>query len=236
MARNFYFGPEATMVAGSALFSSLINADAAAFGLTEELASEYAEIDSALQLAYQAATTPSTRTSVAIVEKNDLIKSMQRRAKSLSDIIRSTPTVTDAQLISLGLLVREKRKRRHVPDVPPLVRVISVVGRVVTIRVRDKESQSGRSKPFGARGAQLFSYVGEESPADPRDYYYECFTGRTTVQIILPNSVPSGATVWLSAKWVSARGETSIASVPISFTVQGGPIPAAIPDSMRAAA
>jgi hypothetical protein len=236
MARNFYFGADATMASGSALFSALINADAAAFGLTTAQALLYGEIDAALQSAYQTAMTPLTRTPVAVAEKNALVKSMQRSAKNLSDIIRAKPAVTDAQLISLGLLPRPRRTRRNAPDNPPMVRVVSVIGRVVNIRVCDKDSSSGRSKALGARGAEIFSYVGEESPTDPRAYHFECFASRTTAQVTFPNSVPSGATVWVSARWVSARGETSMASTPISFTLQGGRISARASDLLRAAA
>jgi hypothetical protein len=39
--------------------------------------------------------------------------------------------------------------------------------------------------------------------------------------------VPSGATIWLSAQWVSARSQLSPGSTPISFTLQGGALPAA---------
>jgi hypothetical protein len=236
MARNFYFGADATMVSGSALFSAMINADASAFGLSDAQALAYGEIDAALQSAYQAWTNPSTRTPIARAHKDAIMKSMQRMASDLSAIIHATPTVTDAQLTSLGLLPRPRRKRRNVPDIPPRVQVISVRGRVVKIRVCDRHSVSGRSKPFGARGANVFSYVGEESPADPHAYHYECFASRTTTQITFPDKVPSGATVWLSARWLSARGETSIASAPISFTLTGGAISAAAPKALRAAA
>src|SRR5438128_12292359 len=98
MARNFYFGADATMASGSASFSALINADAPAFGLTSAQALAYGEIDAALQSAVQAATSPSTRSPVAVANKNALMKSMQRSAKLLSNIIRAKPGVTDAQL------------------------------------------------------------------------------------------------------------------------------------------
>jgi hypothetical protein len=106
----------------------------------------------------------------------------------------------------------------------------------VNIRVSDKDSSSGRSKAPGARGADIYSYVGEQPPTDPRAYHYERFASRTALQITFPNNIPSGATVWLSARWVSARGETSVGSAPIRFTLQGGPILAAAPDLVRAAA
>ena len=84
-----------------------------------------------------------------------------------------------------------------------------------------------RGKPFGAAAANLYSYVGPAAPTDPRQYHFEKSTTRTKTQILFPNSVASGATVWLSACWVSARGETGRASRPISFTIQGGGIRAA---------
>ena len=166
MARNFYFGSDATMASGSASFSALINSDPEAFGISEAQAVAYGEIDAALQSAVRAATTPQTRTVVSVAEKNRLMKAMQRSASDLSGIIHATPTVNDAQLISLGLLPRSSGTRRHVPETPPIVRVISVAGRVVNIRVCDKDSPSSRSKPFGATGWHLYSYVGEEATTD----------------------------------------------------------------------
>ncbi len=73
----------------------------------------------------------------------------------------------------------------------------------------------------------IYTFVGPEAPTDPRQYHFEGPTTRPTTQIIFPNTVPSGATVWVSAQWVSARGQLSIGSVPISFALQGGAIPAA---------
>ncbi|HVT90406.1 MAG TPA: hypothetical protein VHD56_16250 [Tepidisphaeraceae bacterium] len=229
MSRNFYFGADATMVRGSAVFSSVISADPASFGLTSAQSDAFESINAALQDAYQIAITPATRTSVAVSKKNAAVKAMQRKAVMLAKLISSTPSVNDAQLISLGLLPRAKRTRRNVPTDPPLVQVLSVVGRLVKFRVCDKDSQTGRSKPFGACGAQIFSYVGEEPANDSRAFHFECFTSRTTVQLHFPNNVPSGATVWLSARWVNARGETSIASPPLNFTLQGGPVVAETP-------
>lgn len=235
MSRNFYYGPDASMVSGSAVFSAGINADPHAVGLTTEQALAYSEVDAALQAAYATAIDPCTRTPVAVSKKNAALKAMQRMAKNLADIIRATPTVSDGQLIALGLLPRPVRTRRHVPDSPPLVRVISVIGRIVTVRVCDRSLPNSRRKAFGASGAEIFSFVGEH-PAAEGDFRYECFTSRTTAQITFPNDVPNGATVWLSARWVSARGETSIGSAPICFTLQGGMVTVAASRQLRLAA
>jgi hypothetical protein len=239
MARNFYFGADATMVAGSASFSALINADAEAFGLTEEQAEAFSQINAELQNAFRAVKEPSTRSPVAVARKNILIKAMQRSAKNLSAIVRAKPGITDPQLISLGLLPRTRRTRRNAPGAPPAVRVLSVRERVVKIRVCDRDSGSGRSKPFAATGSLIFSYVGEQPPTDPSEYRYECFAPRTTTRITFPSGVRSGATIWLSARWVTARAEMSVASAPICFNLQGGAVgavSAANPIGLRAAA
>ena len=66
-----------------------------------------------------------------------------------------------------------------------------------------------------------------EAPEDPAAYHFEGMATRAKMQILFPNTVPSGATIWLSAQWVSARGQLSFGSVPVSFTLQGGAIPVA---------
>ena len=86
---------------------------------------------------------------------------------------------------------------------------------------------STRGKPFGAIGANVFSFVGPEAPTDPKAYHFEGLTTRPKVQLLFPDSVASGATVWISACWVSARGQIGTGSVPISFTIQGGAVAAA---------
>jgi len=69
--------------------------------------------------------------------------------------------------------------------------------------------------PFGAKGADIYSFVGAEAPTDPNEYRFEGMTTRATVDILFPNSVASGATVWLSARWISSRGQKSQASYPL---------------------
>src|SRR5262249_7368396 len=143
-------------------------------------------------------------------------------------------------LTSLGLLPRRISTRRNAPDTAPAVFVESVRGRVVNIRVCEAGGINRRRKAFGAHASQIFSYVGGEPPTNGRAYQLECTSTRTSATIVFPNSVPSGATVWLSAQWISARGELSTASTPIQFTLQGGAITAmsqsATDGTLRAAA
>lgn len=224
MARNFYFGSDRLMAKGSATFSRLINEDPGAYGLSEERAAEYAIVNERLQSAYLRATTPSTRTSVAVAGKNDAVRAMQRAARDLCMIINGTRTVSDAQLVGLGLLPRAQRMRRHVPASAPSVQVDRVDGRRVTVRISDREAPTATRKARNAVASQLFAYVGESAPSDPRALQYIGTFSRVIATVNFPNDVPSGATIWLSARWVSARGELSSASDAMPFTLQGGSV------------
>lgn len=226
MSRNFYFGKAANIVNGSANFGTLISATPTAYGLTAGQATAFAALNTALQSAYATAIEPTTRSPVAIQAKNLAIRNMRNSAKLLAKIAYATSTVTDAQLVALGLLPRTSPSPRPIPTEAPILEVVSVSGRLVTIRIHDAASESRRKAP-GAVGANIFSYVGAAAPADPGAYRYEGMATRSTMELLFPNSVASGATVWLSAQWITARGQTSVGSSPMSFTLQGGAVVAA---------
>lgn len=226
-ARNFYHGKDADIVAGAANFASLISAGFASYGLSSAQSTAFGLLNTALQSAYTTATTPSTRSPVAIEAKNLAILNMRRLAVNLARIVSATATVTDAQLVSLGLLPRTVPTPRPVPGTPPMIEFLSCAGRVVTIRIHSATGES-RAKPFGAIGADIYSAVSPTVPTDPNAYRHEGLATRGKMRMTFPNDVPSGATIWLSGVWVSARGERSMGSTPISFTLQGGPITAEV--------
>ncbi|HSI36905.1 MAG TPA: hypothetical protein VK986_25185 [Tepidisphaeraceae bacterium] len=132
-----------------------------------------------------------------------------------------TQSVTDGMLIALGLLPRAARTPIGPPTVPPVLEVGVVSGRVVNVRLHSSDS-TRRGKEVGASGCNLYSYVGPIVPTDPRDWRYEGTSTRVLAQILFPADVPTGSTIWLSARWVSARGAMGPASEPVRLTLQGG--------------
>ena len=227
MAKNFYFRTDREIVSGSANFSRLINANYEAYSLTLEQAEEYAQLDAALQSAYADSARPASRTTVAVAAKNVAKRNVQERAMLLGKIIAgAAETVDDAQLLQLGLLPRATYARRTMSTTtPPVVRIASVRGRVVEIRIRAAEASAGGTGgrlQSGALGAQVYTYVGEQSPADPKQYDHDGLATREAYTIVFPNDVASGATAWVSAGWVGKRGATGITCSPVRVTVQGG--------------
>ena len=229
MAKNFYFRTDAEVVAGSANFSALINANYADYSLSAQQAEEYAQLDAALQSAYLASSRPETRTPVAVASKNVSKRNVQQRAMLLAKIIAATETVADSQLVALGLLPRATYTRRTMSaTTPPAVQVLDVTGRVVKIRIRAAEGGGGGGGRLlrGALGAQVYSFVGEHAPGDPKQYDHEGLATRETYTIVFPDHVPSGATAWVSAGWVGKGGAAGIGCTPVRITVQGGPVTA----------
>ena len=227
MPHNFYVGTNAQVVAGSANFAALIATDFADYGLTNSQATAFGTVNTALQSAWSEATEPTTRTRITIAAKNLALKNMRTQAILLAKIIYATPTVSDAQLLGLGLLPRASRTPIPAPTTAPVVEVGVVSGRLVNLRLHASDSER-RGMEVGAKGANVYSYVGPTPPDDSRDYHFEGMTTRTITQVLFPDSVASGATVWLSARWVSARGQLGPASAPVAFTLQGG---AALPQA-----
>jgi hypothetical protein len=227
MSRNFYYRITADAVAGSANFASLIATGFASYGLTSAQSTAFGSLNTALQSAWTEATEPTTRTRITIAQKNLCLRNMRTNAVLLAKIIYATPTVTDAQLIGLGLLPRATRTPVPAPTTAPVVEVGVVSGRLVNLRLHSADSER-RGMEHGAKGANVYSYVGATPPTDARDYFFEGMTTRTNTQVLFPGGVASGATVWLSARWVSARGQLGPASAPVSFTLQGG---AAVPEA-----
>ncbi|CAN5633363.1 hypothetical protein BH09PLA1_BH09PLA1_06480 [soil metagenome] len=226
MAKNFYSGTDAELASGSSNVVALVTPAPATFGVSAALLTSYTTLTTNFNTLLAQTDAPATRTPVLVEQKNAAKKLLKTASANLAKVITGTPTVTNAQLLSLRMNERLIPTPRPVPSTPPTVEVISVSGRLVNVRVHDTETES-RGLPFGATGANLYTFVGPSAPTDPRAYHYEGVTTRSKAQIIFPDTVPSGSTIWISAQWVSARGQLSIGSTPISFTLQGGAIPAA---------
>jgi hypothetical protein len=222
MTRNFYFRKAADAVAGSANFAADIALNYASLGLTTAQSAAFGVVNTALQAAWTLATDPSTRTRVTIAGKDLALRNMRHAAVPLAKIIYATGTVTDAQLIGLGLLPRASFAPVGPAPTAPALEVGAVTGRRVQIRLRPAGGE-GRPAIFpGSKGANVYSFVGPAAPAEQREWHFEGLATRGNAQVLFPDDVPSGATVWLSACWVSNRGATGPACEPVPFTLQGG--------------
>ncbi len=133
--------------------------------------------------------------------------------------------MTDAQKATLGLNVRSKPTPVPTPAFAPGISVLSVRGFSATIRLHDSQSIGRRGKPAGVFGASIFTHVGPgDPPTSIADWNFEGSTGRTTMEVHFPNTLPAGATVWFIAFWFNPRKRSGPTSVPVSANLPGGAV------------
>jgi len=221
MPRYFYTGTDAELLSGSSNFSTLISEGPTVFGLTAAQATAYATLNTAYQTAYAVNIEPSTRTKVTVQNKNMARAALVAGARQLSDYIIQVPTVTDGQLVALGLPARTARTPIPAPGFSPKVDFLSVMGRTVRVRLHDSQS-TRRGKPEGVNGASVFSHVGATPPANIADWKFEGNTSRTTVDVVFDESVPAGSLIWVTAFWFNNRKQSGPACDPVSLNIAGG--------------
>lgn len=226
MSQAFYAGTQAELAAGAANLVEIVTPAPATYGVPTATLTAYTTLTNNFISLLELATEPATRTTVSVENKNAAMKLLRSASVDIAKLITATQTVTNGMLLALQLNPRIIPQPRPVPMAPPAVDVKSVTGRIATLRVHDAQSENRRGKPFGATGAMIYTFVGENPPEDPTQYYCQGVATRTYVDVLFPNSVPSGATVWVSACWIGPRGQLGNGSAPRSFTLQGGPVTA----------
>ena len=226
MAKNYYSGAQRDLAFGAQNLLAIVTPEPATYGLGSAMIASYSALVSSYVAALALATEPATRTIVTVALKNEARRLLKTATLDIARTVTSVPTVSNAQLLALNLNPRVAPQPAQVPQDAPAVHVIAVVGRHVKLRIYEKESGSRRSKAPGAIGVNIFTHVAPLAPVDPLEYRFHGMASRAITEIVFPNSVPSGATVWVSCCWMTRRGRTSIASTPISFALQGGAITA----------
>ncbi|HEX3357333.1 MAG TPA: hypothetical protein VHS31_10220 [Tepidisphaeraceae bacterium] len=222
MSRNFYFGKDADIVTGSANFASLIATGFASYGLSSAQSTAFGLLNTALQSAYTASVNPSTRTPVTVEASRTAIKNMRANATLLAKIVYSTATVTDSQLVALGLLPRSSRAPVPPPAIAPVIDVVSVNGNSVRIRLHAPDDSKRRGKPAGCDGLVVFSYVGAAAPNVESEWTNEGVTSKTVVDIAFPPATPGGSKVWFTGFYFNARKQNGPAAAPVSTNIAGG--------------
>lgn len=222
MPSNYLPSREAELVTWTNEFRANILAAPAAYGLSEQQATQYQATRTTFVNAYNAVQNPVTRTPPNFVAKDVAKRVLIVATRSLVDVIQAWPSMTNEKRRELKIAERGKRPMPSpVPGTAPFIKVSKTDGRVVTLKLQS--SRTNKAKPKGVSGVSIFSYYGQQPPADANGWKFETMSGRTTVSIPL-DATDAAGTVWVTAFWFNGRKETGVASNPISVN-----LPAASP-------
>ena len=219
---NYPPNREADLVPWSANFDQKITASASTYGLTAAQATSYGTKHDDFVAKWNVCQNPATKTKVAVEQKNASKAVLISEIRLLGRIVQSFPGTTDAMRIDLGLPVPDTTPSPiNPPTEKPVMEIVRVDGRTVSIRLRSPDSE-GRSKPPGVIGASIFSFAGAAPPADVSAWKSEGESTRTDFDIEFPATLAPGTQVWLTAYWKSPRLMSGPACDPVSFYLGGG--------------
>lgn len=220
MRQSYFPSTDAGLLAWARNFLAVVGSSSD-YGIS---AGQLAELGALVQ-AYAAclvACDPGVRNKVAVIAKNQAASDLKSFVRPLVSIMRGQVGLSDSQRVKAGLTVPSARTVVPPPADPPRVTVTSVVGHRVTVRLTDSTVTGKRGRPKGAKGASVWSYVGQSAPEDTSLYKFEVSSSSTEVSILVPESVAPGSTVWLTARWYNQRGQTGPMAVPVYAVIQFG--------------
>jgi len=214
MRRDFFPDRETDMLSWTANFARLLGEQYASLGVSAEAAAEYADVVARFAEAYRVANAPETRTSIAVRQKNEWRREVERLSRGLARQVGGNMKVTDEQRLVLGLNIRKKATRKiEAADVGPNVAVLRVTGATVNVALSEFQGPNKRAKPSNAASATIFACQSQTQPPTGAGaehlWRFVGSTTRTSLAINFGAKYPPGTRVWLMARWNSPRGEAS---------------------------
>jgi hypothetical protein len=209
-----------------------LTASPTTYGTTAAVATQYDTVHDAFVAAYNnlvAARAAGTRSESLTALKDSAKLALLNFARPLYKQIQANTAVTDAAKIELGVVVPDALPTPIPPPAfAPGLTVVSVDGRLVSIRLFDPANPTRKRMPDGVSGATVMSYTGATAPSDPSLYRYEGGTSKTTAEILFPETVAPGTQVWLTAFFFNERKQNGPACAAVGTLINyGGSMPMA---------
>lgn len=195
-------------------FRDKIVADPGHFNLSQAQAEAYSELHDAFAAAYAVAYSPTGNSKAGVSAKNQTRKRLLNSsggAWELVNFIQAHPETTDFMRSELGLRLPKKPVPVSAPRSAPAMSILSTVGRIVKVRLRDMDHPDSRGKPPGVRGATVlycFGDVPDGGHADRSQWLFVANVSKPMFDVAIPSCVPAGSNVWLTAFWFNDKMES----------------------------
>ncbi|MGC4031696.1 MAG: hypothetical protein QM754_08180 [Tepidisphaeraceae bacterium] len=215
---------DAGLLAYTTNFSTIINLEPVALGISVAIASDYATKQAAFATALAAATNEGTRGKRTIFLKDEARKVLVKLTRQLVQQIGKTMSVTNDQRQQLQIPIpKGTRTPQPAPEIAPVASVVSTDGRNVTLELR--QTRTRRGKPDGVATAMIFlasTETGLSAPpvGDPA-WQFALNTSQTTVEVPCGTSA-TGDTVHFIAFWCNAKAESGPVSKAVSVALPAG--------------
>lgn len=176
------------------------------FGFPAGVYAQLAALHAVFKQKYAESQSPGTRTSVAVMEKNEGRAALEKAVRqAVKEYLTYNHTVNDSDRVSLCLPVRDTIAT-HAPVAAqaPLVFVdIHVIGILV---FRFSENAHSKAKPPGQYALELATLVSDTQPQHFDELTGRRICTRSPLRVAFEYT-QRGATVWYAARWLNTRGQ-----------------------------
>ena len=196
-----------------------LTAMGADYGVTAEQILPFVEAYNTFVARYAITSNPATKTKPAVAAKNDAKAEMVRQIRLLVSVLQGWPAMTNAKRDELRIPVRDDQPTPIDPPTEmPVLRIAGVYGSVMDLEVRRADGETKR-KPAGVRGVWLYSFVGDNPPAQLTAWQFRGGSTKHNPQIVFEPEVVPGTKVWVTALWVNPTDRPGPACAPLSARI-----------------
>ncbi|MEA2734155.1 MAG: hypothetical protein QOE14_606 [Humisphaera sp.] len=207
-------------------FAAYVIANGTALGFTVPQTTQLNDVVVDYHDAFGLASNEVTRTSGTIVDKDLKRGILKATLRSYIARIQANPAVTAQQKADLSITIRDSEPTpQPPPNTRPVVTVVRIVNNDVVVRMVDELTPTRRARPRGCAGIAIYSFVGENVPADLEQWRHEGLATKAEFTIGF-NAADAGKKITIVARYYSRKGEFGPMSAAITTVIAALPLAA----------
>lgn len=200
-------------------YSTYLDANYAALGVTAPQAANMASLVTIWNAAYIAATAGSTRGPMSVQAKDTARANATLIARQIAVQVNQNPSVTEEQKVALGITVRKTTKTPvPQPTTSPILTFIAATPLQHTLRFADQLTPASRAQPFGAIALQLEVWISATPPVVGAPPNQTLTITKNPFAVDFPDG-SQGKTAYYSGNWRTRRGDLGPDSSALSNVI-----------------
>ncbi len=189
------------------------------YHLTEEELQQVQDVVSEWVSTADAATTARDAARAATEAKDAARVAMEETLRTRIRLIQANPAITDQAKLEAGIRPHKTtRTPIRPPHTSPIGSVIASDQLTQTLFISDAATPTKRARPSGVTGCEIYLFVGDAAPADPKAFRMIRFATRSPEEVTF-EAADGGRTAHYLLRWMNSKGETGPWSNVISATI-----------------